>query len=550
MYTRFQRAGIGIFFLSLLFFLFSSCQRFFIPVKQKTETAAEKAGTINTFRHHKYFILHEGDKMFSMKDITLNEDSFTLRANLGEVDPEHLLYITPRKNQFRYSNDGKDILNEVHIFITDDNKPDLLGYRVIPLSHIEKIEVIEEDSKKTRSSYILGGLGIGLGVLVLTGVIVALTKSSCPFISVHDGTGYQLQGELFGGAVYPNLERADFVPLRAGPVNGRIEIKISNELKERQYTNFADLLIAEHPLGTEVAASPEGKIYQFNQLLPPLSATLNKYQDCLEEVIQRDTRYCSFNDSGSRDGINKLELVFAVPEKTGQACLLIQCKNDYWFDYLYGEFTRKFGSGYNDWQQKQRNKPASEIYRWMEEQEIPLRISVSNGESWTDCISLKTVGPLAHRLIAVPLPADKTEGNQLKIRLTTGFRFWELDYAAIDFNSTLTDDPVRIKPIKAVDENGSSVMGALAASDSLYLEQPEVGQYAEISYPWNKTARPGYQWSYFLHTSGYYEPVRNYQGDIQSEVLLKFREPASLSRFSVERFKQIPHEYIIALNNR
>lgn len=230
--TRFAKNNSPLLIAAGLLLLLLSCHRYFMPVQQDTGTPAITGNFIAANSIQKYFILRKGTLSIALHEITVNQQTMTLSGRLAAVQPIHRLYLEAEKNNMKYK-DGESgaILNEVHIFLTNNIKLDTAGTITLPLDQIVKIEVIQHDRKRTNSSYILGGVGIGLGVMVLAGVIIALTKSSCPFISVYDGQQYNLQGELFGGAINARLERTDYVPLLATPVNGQFDLRISNELR-------------------------------------------------------------------------------------------------------------------------------------------------------------------------------------------------------------------------------------------------------------------------------------------------------------------------------
>lgn len=546
---KFNPAG-PVIFMALLF-SFVSCHRYFMPVTENTGSPSGSGQFITANSPQKYFILRKGESSYALKDIVVDKTALTLSGRLSVVDPSHLLYLNTGRNNFKYKDtESGTILNEVHIFVPDNVSVDTTRTWVLPLDQISKIEVIQHDRKRTNSSYVLGGIGIGLGVMVLAGVIIALTKSSCPFISVNDGNQFNLQGELFGGAVNAQLEREDYVPLKASPVEGRYELRISNELKERQYTNFADLLLVEHPSNVTVYADEDGQWYSVQQPVAPIAALLNNQAGVLNSISRKDDVFCSFNDTTAASGINELQLSFPKNPGRGPAKLILHLKNSYWFDYLYGEFTRHFGSSYASWQQQQKSRPAAEMIRWTEEQQIPMSVALKTSDGWKEIRKIKTPGPLANRTIVIPFTPEDANGETLDLRLSTGFMFWELDYAAIDFSANTTYPVTRLHPSGAVDEKGVSVMKELATGDDLYLSQPEAGSYATITYDWNRQAQPGYVYSVILHTKGYYEPIREYSGEPQMATLNKFREPGAMARFSLERYRQIPKEHsIIALNN-
>src|SRR5207237_9778106 len=133
----------------------------------------------------------------------------------------------------------------------------------LSLDRIQKIEVIEKDNKRTTNSYVIGAIGYTFGSLAVAAIIIVATKSSCPFVSANTGNEFELQGEIYGGAIYPQMARDDYMPLRMKPTaEGTLQVKISNELKEKQYTDFADLLLITHSENTKVLSDEKGNLYE------------------------------------------------------------------------------------------------------------------------------------------------------------------------------------------------------------------------------------------------------------------------------------------------
>jgi hypothetical protein len=174
--------------LAILLFIGLSC-RYYKPVLSKTGNAGETGNFISTNAVEKYFIIRQGANSYNLKDIVVDNSNLTLSGKLEPVDIDQLLYIKAERKKYQYrGSNGEKVLNEVHIYLKKEAALiDATKVLVLPLDQVEKIEVIEQDKARTTTSYILGGIGIGLGVAMVAGVIVALTKSSCPFVSVYDG---------------------------------------------------------------------------------------------------------------------------------------------------------------------------------------------------------------------------------------------------------------------------------------------------------------------------------------------------------------------------
>ena len=68
----------------------------------------------------------------------------------------------------------------------------------------------------------------------------------------------------------------------------------------------------------------------------------------------------------------------------------------------------------------------------------------------------------------------------MEIKLSTGFMFWEIDYAAMDFSEGDSFTMQKLSPSSATDEVDKNVLAQLQKEDGLYLEQPEIGNIATV----------------------------------------------------------------------
>lgn len=537
--------------LCMLAIINLSCSNYFKPVTANTGSPSETGKAI-TAAGDKYFILRQGTSSYALKNVSVDNINMTLNATLEPVGDLHLVYVETKRESYRYNQQKEsDVLNEVHIYSKNTTLPDINKTFTLPLDQIEKIEVIEHDKSRTTSSYVLGGVGIGLGVVAVAAVIVALTKSSCPFVSVYDGEKYNVQGELFGGAVNKNLERSDYLPLKIKPVQGEFRIRLSNELKERQYTNFADLVVIEHPDHVQAVFGTDGKIHTLTNPVPPTAAMLNNSRNILNSLGLEDGLTCNFDDTLISSAVNEVTLSFQPPASCQRSKLVLQVKNAYWFDYLFGEFTRNFGNRYAEWQKKQNSRSPEKMLQWISDQHIPLTVSVSTETGWKVLTEVKTTGPLTNRRVIIPVDFNTKSNEPVRIKLSTGFMFWEMDYAAMDFSADVAVTSTTLHPVYAVDEKGNDVLAGLSGDDANYVAQPEPGNYAILKYQYDKTVLPGSSYSVVFSTKGYYEPVREYGGKANTKFLRNFKEPGALAAFSKNKYQSIiRNETIVALNRK
>ena len=116
--------------------------------------------------------------------------------------------------------------------------------------------------------------------------------------------------------------------------------------------------------------------------------------------------------------------------------------------------------------------------------------------------------------------------------------FWEIDYAAIDYSVNKSFTVQKLSPFSAVDETGKNVLDKLLSVDGNYLEQPLPGTVTTISYHFNPIPA-GKTQTYILHTKGYYEHVRDFQGGPNLAFLEQFKKPGGFPKFSMEMYKKL-----------
>lgn len=145
---------------------------------------------------------------------------------------------------------------------------------------------------------------------------------------------------------------------------------------------------------------------------------------------------------------------------------------------------------------------------------------------------------MATRDIAVPINISKVIGEEVVIKLETGFMFWELDYAGIDFTENVALDINYINPSEAIDGNNVNVTNLLSAADNNYFVQPNVGDEVVVHF---KTSinNPNLKRTFFLKNRGYYNYIRDYKGEPNFQKLKLFREAGAFTEFSKLEYEVI-----------
>jgi len=488
---------------------------------------------------HRDVIVHLGSDQWKFNVLEFRSESII--GKFKSVSVQHLQANQHTRSK-RYKHIDKHlVLNVVHIYINEyvENDDNTI---TIPLNSIERIEIYDQDTGSTVASWVFSSIGVTIGVLAIVGVIILLTKSSCPFIYTYDGIGYNYIGEIYSGAIYPTLERDDYLPLpNFKPVNNKYQLKISNELKERQYTNLAELMVVTHPGHTQILLDKYGMVQTLSELQIPLSAISSNGNDYMQSVRERDSDYYLFNDYNEETKMSSVMMTFQKPDNVDKGKLVIKAKNSLWGDYTYGQFTKLFGSYYNKWVEKQSRISAKRHNNKALKHGIPISVYLETDMGWTYVDYFNLVGPLGARDLVMPIDFSDINSEQVKLKLECGFMFWELDYAAMDYSENIAVELTTLKPESASNIEGNDVKNLLCEDDNQYLEQLMAGNEAVIRYNSPEFEKNTMQ-TVFLHSKGHYQPIRHYGGKPDIRYLRTFRMPGALSEFSWKRYSEVCKE--------
>src|SRR5674476_92281 len=156
------------------------CRNYF-KVTTSNQPSSETIAGMNVGQ--KSVIVHFNQKKWLLTDIQLKDNKVTGVLNDYQMPPTIKTVRPTKPNRYltRASHNQRYLLNEVHLYLDEFAK--LGDDKVsIPVSSISKIEIYDKDTATTVGSYVLSVLGITASAYLLLGIIILLTKESCPFI--------------------------------------------------------------------------------------------------------------------------------------------------------------------------------------------------------------------------------------------------------------------------------------------------------------------------------------------------------------------------------
>ncbi len=434
------------------------------------------------------------------------------------------------------------VVTAVRFPVVEGHAPDSEVVEQVDLRSLDALEVYSVDAVAT----VFAVVGVAAVVLLGVAVIAVATKSSCPFVYAETPEGPVLVGESYSGATNRSIQRADLLPLPALEP-GRARLRLANEAYETQYTDRLELWLVDHAPGTRAVATYQARPILVGGGAPPAGALDLAGADVTSLVARKDAlAWQSDLDVAarlpvppSREGI---EATFPAPPPETRPVLELDLGNTPWLDVVFGRFFALMGDDLEaSLERGNRPEAGPAILSWREREGVDLAVDVWRAGRWERAALVPTVGPVAFRRVAIPVPAPS--GEDVRVRLTGGVGFWRVDALAL---SALADDrppAIRLAPASASGTGAVQARDLLAAEDGRYHVLAVRGESMALSFdtppPPAGTLRDA-----FLLTSGYYLVHRPPRAERSLATLRTLRdEPGSLSRFSLDLYR----EYLKAL---
>jgi len=540
--------------LSLVFVivLLSGCFRYYYEVKERKSPTDKDLQEMQSA--DKYFILHNNALFWNIGNVKI--ENGILSGIVNNIPSERYNFLSSDlKKPYRYYRrkkvDESFILNEIHIYV---NEPiaikDVVG---IPLNSINKIEIYNKDKSATTASFGFGTIGVA-GVTILTAAILSgafdsktppppppsSTQSSCPFVFTTDGETNSFAGEIFGGAIFPTLERDDYLALPSlKSIENNYYLFLTNQAREIQSTNLAELYVIDHPANTEVIIDKYGNVLTTSEIQKPLTVVDSEGRSQLKKATEADgITYFALPLSRDEKSTDELIMTFNVPENCPEGKLILRARNSLIVDYSYQKYAGLFGEKWAVWQDKINDKPQKELNKWNSEQGIPLSVYIEENGTWKFLDYFLPPGPLAFRDNALRINLAAHKKSEVKIKLEAGKLFWEIDRIGMDFAQNSIKNYLIIKPIQATDQDSTDVLSKLLYEDGNYVTQPEIGDEVELVFH-EPAEKEGMKRSVFLHSRGYYTILGNNGRGKSLVYLQKFRKPSSFTHFVSDNYFEI-----------
>ena len=528
-------------------FAVSGCgfyRNFYRPGTKSTidSSTAQKLQSVN-----KYFIIHFQNGVKGLENIVINGD--TLNGTIVKLPEEHSKHLAPvseKKNRVKQK-DKQNTLMEVHLYSMQ--KPNIADtVFAAPLSSFTRADVYELNKSATTTNHIISTVGIVASVAVIFSaiavasfeppdIVVPNDPCNCPQVYVKNNDQYDFTSGLYSGAVYSTLERMDYLPLTSVPTGANtVSFKIANAKDEEQFINQVQLLQVNHLAEINVLADRQGNILSYQNTVAPLTASTEKNNDVKNLLTQTDEQYYSFENKANDNGFSSLELTFNKPADATNAKLLVHARNTYWGGLLNKDFINLFGSSFEKWRTKQEQADPKELAKWQTDQALPLMVYIKTDKGWKFVDYFPLIGNTASRDMIMEINTADISADKIVIKLETTYRFWDLDFAAIDYTTNQHFETTVIDPLQAIKTDGTDQKAILLQSDKQYTHL--TGEES-VSFEYKVAALQNTVSSYFLVSGGYYHGLETITGKVNYKELDKFRKKGAFDKFSREKYQEV-----------
>ena len=491
-----------------------------------------------TYENRKEFIFVPVDNIkkvqTSSRIMSLSEFLSSDTANITAVQLNNDNIITFRQiyGGGRYYKNNKDIISG----FDSSGRYYLIGTDSISYLYI---------SKRNELRSCLGTLGIGVAALGAVVLIVAATKSSCPFIYSFDGKDYVFDKEPLGGATASILQRTDLSKLNfLKESDGKYKLMVTNEVDETQYVDKLKLTYVDHKKGESVYPDISNNLYLINKEILPAAVSDEMGKDLMPFFKSDDGIYwqskMAVNSGDIKDNTrNEIYLSFVKPKGVDHCNLIINAGTTLWGSNMIKEMLLLYGSGVDDYYSR-INKGGDDFNSMMsflqKEELYQLKLYAKVKGEWKYKTTVNGGGPFKSETRVYPIDISDLEGDTIMFKAEPPVGFWTFDYAAVDFDPAVHPESFTLNISKAVDNKSNNLKSSLSGEDKNYYSMPDTSSYfyAEFDAP---KLPIGKERTIFAGTTGWYEKHLPKTGTPNFTQLLKFvTNPGSVVTYSNKKY--------------
>lgn len=479
--------------------------------------------------------LYHNGKTFEIRNYSFEGEgeTTTLVGELKEIDAIAL----PEKASFLKNKipiEAQPLIQSLlHLYV---NNPLEEGAVSLPLTEIE--QVIYHRPNQAANFFANAGVYSAGTVVGLT--VFLLIACNCPRVYAMGPEGPVMQGSLFTGAISKSLERTDYLPLAGLDRSGQtLEITVANELPEKEYIDQLELLKVRPTPGATIGMDAQGQLFEYQGLQLPTKGTSLDGRDLTEQVQAVDEAVIGFDDHVYRAELNEATFTFDKTALQGdQVQLVIQGRQTEWLETVADYFFQQFGNEFDRWVDMMDRVPMEKYNARVAERGMSMNAYVKTAKGWQQAGTFHNAGIIKAKTMGLELDLSEIEGETVEIKLTSAYRFWELNQIGLTENWSALQGYETVPLLSATNEKGESVTSLIQEADKNYQVLPN--QESVLNLVFENTAAADE--IYVLQGRGYYHHLREYSHE-PNKPMLKALKSGELTTHQMsmmlERLQQI-----------
>ena len=320
------------------------------------------------------------------------------------------------------------------------------------------------------------------------------------------------------------------------PNTDKVNLIVRGEKNEELMLKNFQLMQVTHDAQQKILVDKNGQVLAYRNPIAPEHAFIGQGIDVVNDINAPDEKYYSFTNK-SDDGGSSVVLDFTKPLDATSGKLIVRGKNSNWAFYVFSEFKKLYGNYYQSFLLKKDKENSSRVLQCEINQSLPLMVSVNDGKGWKVVDYFFTPGNAASRDMIMQLDLNNFKNqDHVQIKLQTVYRFWDIDYAAMDFSNDLPVSVSYIMPTEFYKSGNISQPVQFSKNDTSCLR---VLGDEQLNITFKVSNSPdGTENTYFLEGGGYYHDNTVFSGKPQLTELRKCTGKGAFDKFSRRKFEE------------
>jgi len=298
------------------------------------------------------------------------------------------------------------------------------------------------------------------------------------------------------------------------------------------------LVSVAHSKKQQVLIDRQGRVHTIMNPQIPLFADSGGGENALKEISLRDMNYYSFSNHPADGQSSDLVMDFKKPVGTRSGKLLISAKNSAWAYYAYQQYKSLYGRYYKELIRKKDSADPVKVNQCELDQYLPLLVSIRKNNQWKYLDYFPITGATRNRDLIMNLDLSELEQeDHVRLRFQTTYRFWDLDYAAIDYSadSKITVEVISPEEMFLKDQNGGKRSASFQNGAVTFSDKEEL----IIGFHINPGNVNGAERSYFLAGKGYYHDNTHFTGKPNLSEIARFSGKGAFDRYSRQKMEEL-----------